>query len=221
MRPIIKAPAAQQFVRPLGEARPPLPAALHERRSEREAALEEEIDALGAALAQQRDAAAEAEAQAREEGRREGRAAADEAAAERRATLEEALAALRAGLDVRLDGIEQLAALLARAALARLFDEWCDGAEFVQRSLARQLALLRRETVLAVHVSAADFGDEAALAALAARANATGIALRADTALPSGGCRIDLRLGHVDLARCRQWRQLAALLDDFTGAEAA
>jgi hypothetical protein len=61
--------------------------------------------------------------------------------------------------------------------------------------LARQLRQLRREAVVAIHVSREDFPHDAALAAMVDKAGTGSLAVTASADLPAGECRIDLQLG--------------------------
>jgi flagellar assembly protein FliH len=179
--------------------------------SELEAA-EAEIRRLEQALDDARAVAADAEAAAHAAGRREALAEAADVDDRRLEMLEREVAAVRDTLEERLDGAERLAALLARTALAKLVEPSADLSELVVRSIARQMRDVRRETIVAIRVSAADFADEAALAAIAARTGAGPVQLLADPELGRGACRMDLRLGHVDLGVGARWGELSALL---------
>jgi type III secretion protein L len=214
---VIKAVAARDLVRPLGQTRSASHVPAPEPPEKEDEALRREIEALRAALVGARTAAGEAETLAREEGRREGAEARQDADAERFALLDAGIGAATSQFEARLLASEQLALALARAALAKLFDQWEDASELVTRTLARQLANLRRESVLAVRVSAADFPDESARSALAARAATGSISILADPDLQSGGCRLDLQVGHLDLGLETQWLQLSRLLGELAG----
>jgi flagellar assembly protein FliH len=175
-------------------------------------ALERENEQLRAALTAQRAEAEQAVKAARAEGERLGRAAADDSA-------EKQLALVRKGVDAavghwqaRLRDLDGLAPSLARAALGKLFDEGNDHARFVAGLIARQLRMLRRESLISIRVSALDFKDEPALAVLAAEAGTGSVRVVADADLVSGQCRIDLQLGHIDVGAGTQWAQLAAFL---------
>ena len=226
MSVLIKAEAATFVVRPFGSAartaaQEPEPAPLPSVADERLEAIEQE----NAVLRRQLEAAAEAERDAEARGRDEGRREADEAA---RVEDDRRLEALRTGLDgalekwrERLDALEALAPLIAHAALAKLFDDRDDYAEMATRMVALQIGRMRRDTIVAVHVSPRDFGDEESLAGLAARLGAGELALGRDPALGPGECRIDLRLGHVDVSVPGQWAQLSSLLVQASQEDAA
>lgn len=217
MSALIRAAEAVDMVRPVPAgpiARPaPRPTTAAATPAEPPAALEAEIETLRDALRQAVDASAEAEKRAREEGREEGRDEMTAAEAKRIEALGEGLAAALARLDARLDALDRLAPLIARTALAKLVDDPGLHTELIGGTLARQLARLRRETVLRVRVSGHDFADDAALEALRARAGIGRTDLVCDPGLAAGECRLDLELGHVDLDLDAQWGELARLLD--------
>ncbi|HYD38758.1 MAG TPA: hypothetical protein VEA60_14160 [Allosphingosinicella sp.] len=202
--------AAAQSVRAFLDPAPSPSGPLRDPRIE---ALEREIEELGAALSAQRSESEEAVKSARADGERQGKAAAEDAAAKQLALLGKGVEAAVGHWQARLGDLDSLAPALARAALAKLFDEAEDHKDFVAGAIARQLRLLRRESLVAIRVSARDFGDEQALAALGAEAGAGSVRLVADADLAPGQCRIDLQLGHVDVGAAAQWPQLAAFLD--------
>jgi type III secretion protein L len=79
------------------------------------------------------------------------------------------------------------------------------------------MSRLRSEAVLAVHVSSADFPDEAALAALPVGP----VRVVALPELASGECRLDLVLGQIDIGPRTQWARLVEVLDGLTADEQA
>lgn len=215
MSGLIKGAAAHK-VRSFLEPVQPAPAPGVDPRIE---ALERQNGELRAALAAQRIESQKAVAAARAEGEREGKAAADDASARRVDALAEGVEEAVAAWSGRLAGLEGLAASLAKAALAKLFDGHEDQSRFVAAAIARQMRLLRRDSVVAIRVSASDFPDDQSLAALASEARAGSVRIVADPDLPSAECRIDLQLGHIDVGVGTQWAQLAAFLDELASAE--
>jgi type III secretion protein L len=174
------------------------------------AELEAEIARLEAALAAQKSDAASAIDTARKEGRAE--AVADDA---KRITLvERGLTEARDAWDARLEDLDVLAVKLARAALAKMFGESADLGELVTRTVAHHLAGLAADAVIGVRVSAEDFPGEA-IDALGLRLDLARSRLAVDPDLDAGGCRIDLKLGAIDVEPARQWaiidRTLAAM----------
>lgn len=188
-------------------------------RDPRIEALEREIEELRSALAAQRLESERAVKAARAEGESQGRAAAGDAADKQLARLGKGVDSAVAKWEARLGDLDGLAPSLARAALAKLFDGGEDHKRFVAGVIARQLRLLRRDSLIAIRVSARDFKDEQALAALGEEAGTGSVRLVADGDLESGECRIDLQLGHVDVGAGTQWTQVAAFLDGLSEGE--
>lgn len=207
--------AAAQSVRPFLDPPPPPPEPAGDPRLE---TLEREIDELRAMLTRQIKAKEEAVAAARAEGERQGKAAADAAVDKQVAVLAKAAETAAAAWQKRLSELDGLAAAIVRAALAKLFDEERHSS-FVAGLVARQMRLLRRDSVVAIRVSPRDFGDEQALAALGAEAGTGSVRIVADAGLASGECGIDLQLGHIDIGAATQWAQLADLLDGLAARE--
>ena len=224
MTGLVKASAREALVRPLRlEAAHAAPALSGDEQ--RLAAAAEEIKRLRHAVEDAKAAAGKAIAAAREEGRREGEAAALRDDARRLALLEASLEQTGNAFEAQLAGLEGLAVMLAQSALARIFDPPADLSQFVARSIARRVAILRHEAVRAVRVSPADFPDAAALSALTAQAGTGAIDVAADASLGAGESRLELILGYMDIGPRAQWRALNALLDgiadDEIDAEAA
>ena len=216
MSVLIKGGAAPS-VRPFLESAPLPPAPAGDPRLE---ALEREVEELRAALAAQRAAADKAVAAARAEGESQGKAAAGDAVEKQMALLRKGVEGAVAAWQKRLADLDELAPALARSALAKLMDDGGGHSRFVAGVVARQLRLLRRESLVAIRVSAGDFTDGEALAALAAEAGTGSVRVVADADLASGQCRIDLQLGHVDVGAEVQWAQLASFLDELAAPEA-
>lgn len=216
MSGLIKGTAAQSVRSFLDPAViPPAPG-----RDPRIEALEREIDELRAALAAQRLAGEQAARAARAEGERQGRSAAGNSADKQLGLLGKGIESAVARWEARLEDLDGLAPSLARAALAKLLDDGEEHVRFVAGAIARQMRLLRRESLIAIRVSARDFSDGQALAALGQAAGTGSVRLVADADLVSGECRIDLQLGHIDVGAGTQWAQVAAFLDGLAEREA-
>lgn len=181
------------------------------------AALTRELGELRRTMAADREAAVRAVNKAREDGRREAQELARRDDEKRLLVLGEGVSGAREAWERRIGDLDGLAALVARSAIARLFDACESHADFVVGMVARQLRHLRQETVLLIRVSPEDFPDDAALAALGAGAGA--VAVARDDTLGGGQCRIDLQLGHLDLCSRAQWREMSDLLHELSGAE--
>jgi flagellar biosynthesis/type III secretory pathway protein FliH len=214
VRPFTFPPVAIEQARPGGLAAAAAVEAQAEQDAERDR-LASEVSELGSALAAAKTAAVAAEKKAREEGRLEALATAQAADAERLALLDGALGEMVKGWEQRLTDLDGLAAAIADTALSKLFDSWPDASEFLARTVARQIRILRKETVIAIRLSGRDFPDEQALAAFASRAGTGSIQVLADPDLGAGECRADLQLGHVDLGAGAQRAELSALLESL------
>jgi flagellar biosynthesis/type III secretory pathway protein FliH len=196
-------------VRSFGIAPPAVPEARLDPRDARIARLEAEVARLRETLAKAEAAAEAAIGEAREAGEVAGLTRAEGREADRLDALRAGLGAAGASFEARLDALETLAPQLARAALAKLFGAVEHWSPMVEAMLARQLAALRRSAVVAVHVSAEDFADPDAVAAL------SGSDLHAvlDSELRAGAARIECRLGQIDLDARAGWASLSELLD--------
>ncbi|MBQ1496690.1 MAG: hypothetical protein IIZ38_00100 [Sphingomonas sp.] len=209
--------AVRSFV---GGARPPAEARempAPDPRDIKQARLVAELERLQRQRAEDEAAAKRAVAVAREEGRQEGLAQAERREADGIAALRQGLERARADLGERLGALDRLAPELARAALARMFADSEDRSALVEAMIARQLAALRRSSVLAIHLSPEDFPDIDALAALSAGLGAEGVRIETDRALRAGASRIECRLGQIDLDMDTQWQALSALLAEMAG----
>lgn len=171
---------------------------------------EAEIARLEAALATHKREAA----RAIEAARAEGRDAAIAADASRTALVERGLAEARAAWDERLEEVELLAVTLARVALGKMFGESPDLGELVTRTVAHHMAGLAADSVVGIRVSAADFSGDA-LDTLATRIDVARTRIAIDPDLDAGGCRIDLKLGAIDVEPARQWAILDGALAEM------
>jgi type III secretion protein L len=177
------------------------------------ASLEDSLMAARAEAAQAAlglDAAvAEAKVSAHEDGLAAGAAAKAEALQQ----LDAGLARATERLAADLQGLETLAVSLAKAALAKIFDDHDGLADRVVQLIRRQLADLERGALLGVEVSERDFPDSESLQHLSRTAGLSGVEIRALAGLEPGGCRLRLRLGELDVGVGQQWARLSALLD--------
>lgn len=215
MRAVIKsgsADAAEPFraiKRPLGTVAREAP----DPRDIELTALRSALERAERALAETQEAQIHALETAHEEGRKKGRAEAQDREADRLKRLDQGLTEACTAWGERVDRIDVLAPQLARAAIARLFDGVDDRAELVTAMIARRLADLRRDSVLALRVSALDFHDKPALAALAATLSNSQVEITTDPTLDAGRARFELKLGALDLDLAEQWHKVAALLE--------
>jgi flagellar biosynthesis/type III secretory pathway protein FliH len=219
MTGIIKAVSAGSVVRQLGSFAAPRGGAPQElpAPSAVDLALDdarEEISRLQALLIDERKLASAAEQTAREAGRLEGRRDVETAVERQVAVVENGVALARRAWDDRLAGLDALAVMLARAALAKVFVEAVDRADLMTSAIARRVAVMRDQTVVAIRVSKSDFPDDEAVTALRSRAETGATEIHPDALLKAGECRLDLQLGQVDLSLGAQWDAL----DRFLGA---
>lgn len=184
-----------------------------------------ELDRLHALLAEHTAALKEAKAEvakARTEGEAAGRAAAEMAVEDSR---EQALELLRGGIERALgtlaDGREQmevLALLVARTALEKLFGDDRGRKEAVGALVMRQLQSVERQTLLRIEVSRQDFPDTRELAAFATEIGADEKLVSANAEFPAGACRMQLRVGTLDVGVDQQWRAVRDVLDELAAA---
>lgn len=228
MSGVIKAGSADRMVRPIGAVQARVgtePRVGPPPKSAIELALEDardEISRLQTALIDARGIAEESETAAREAGRQEALLVARDEDDRRLASILDGVAAARSAWDDRLAKLDALAAMLARSALAKIFGDDAARAELVARAIALRVEALRGETVVSIRVSALDFPNTDALAALRADAGVGAIEVKADGVLAAGESRIDLQLGHVDVGISSQWHELdrffESILDIGTSA---
>ena len=187
------------------------------------AELRQRLLALEATLAE-RDAAAETLSEAAAGAYAEGEAAGREAGlAEAEDRSGEALALLQASADralaaiaERLHETDRLAALLAKTCLDKMLGAPDSRSDLVRGLISHQIDALRRDTIVEIGVSAADFADPEAAAAAA-----PGCAVAVSDKLSSGDCTIRLQLGALDIGLGQQWGVLRAALDGMIDAQGA
>jgi flagellar biosynthesis/type III secretory pathway protein FliH len=112
----------------------------------------------------------------------------------------------------RLDGLERLAAVLTKTALGKLFEASADLEDLVGRTITKRVRAIDAGSVVRVRVSTRDFGDDAALHALAVRVGLPVNAIVAETDAPAGFCQLDLSVGHLDLSIADQWSAIEGCL---------
>ena len=182
-------------------------------------ALRGEVERLTRDLASRDNQVAELRSEveaARRDGIERGREAGLEAGAAR---AEATLDRLQRGVDVAvgqlardLISMERLAVALAREGLSKVLGEDADRASLVTQIIRTQVAQLEAQAVLCIEVSPQDFPDAASLSDLAV---GPGIRTEAVSSLASGDCRIQLKLGALEVGLDRQWTNLSAILDDL------
>ncbi|MBO9714799.1 hypothetical protein [Sphingomonas sp.] len=209
------APGAVRAFAPAREREPraPAPVPAADPRDAEIARLRGEIARLGAELAEGKASTDDVILKAYEKGRGEGLRDAEVREAERLDLLERVAEDALAAFGKRLDLLEALAPALAWAALDKLFADRTDWRDMTEAALARQLDALRRDAVLRVLVSSIDFPEGVSLPLIA------GASVEREAGLRGGACRIECRLGEVEIDVREQWSALAALLEQM-GEEA-
>jgi len=127
----------------------------------------------------------------------------------------------RARLDESLASLERLAAALAGECLDTVLGDRKYRAQTVRKILAAQCAKIEKSALLAVELSDADFPDAEALAVIERDIAPSQAALSARAEVPSGGCRMVLRLGQMDVGLDRQWGTLRDLLAEIASPKGA
>ncbi|MBV8975789.1 MAG: hypothetical protein JO261_14935 [Alphaproteobacteria bacterium] len=162
--------------------------------------------------------------QAFEKGRKEGEAvglrAAEDRQSERLGLLEAALRDAQARLAQSISGLERLAPLLAGECLDLILGERKYRAAMVRKALAVQLKSIEASCVLAIEVSAQDFPEREALQRLKEDIAPRRIAVEVREEMPSGDCRLVLRLGQMEIGLDQQWTALRGSLEAMSMPEA-
>ncbi len=171
-------------------------------------ALEHEVSHLRRLLRESAEGRAEAVERARALARADAEALHKRADAEALDVLRGGVASAIEEMKARVLQEQTLALLLAQVALEKVFGDAPDFRELVARAIHHQVKALRRESIVSVHVSAEDFRDESALTAIATALGGEQVNVVQDAGLASGDCRINLRLGHIELSISEHWQRL-------------
>lgn len=181
-------------------------------RSREADALRSEAEVLSLKLAEAEARQREAVEAARAQGAREASLAHARDDAKALELIAEGIRTAIVRFDSQLAASQGLAALLCQTALEKVFSDPKADCERTTRAIHRQVSGLRRESVLGIRVSAKDFTDERALAALSNSIGGSSILIERDPRLGHGECHIDLRLGHLELSLSQHWAELQTLL---------
>lgn len=173
-------------------------------------AMADEITDLKRHMVEQQVAHRQAEALARAEARLEAEAAYQTQDAQHLALLEHSLLAASEELMLQLRTLGDAAPLLCLVALEKVFGPSGSTPELVAQALTRQIEGLRRDALISVEVSAADFPDDDALSLLEKQISSISISAKAD--LDAGCCRITLRLGQIEISLPGYWAELRVRL---------
>lgn len=180
-------------------------------------ALRAEIRDLQQALECANADAIEATTRAREQGRADAEAAYARDDAKALTQLEAGLVAAAESFRQRLASLEGLASIMSETALGKVLGDAHNYADLISQTIRKQIEGLRRDTVIGVSVSAADFTDETALRSLAGRLTLNALQVVRGPNMSAGDCRIDLRLGHIEISLGAHWHSLRALLQQWAG----
>lgn len=173
------------------------------------AALRLEVERLSRALLTAAEDADATVSRAREEGLAAGRKESVERADARTRLLQDALGRAVKAFETRLDVLDGLSPALVRAALEKLLGDATNWTALSEAMVARHLGTLRRSSVVSVCVSPEDYRDAGDLRGL----EVGGHRIVLDPQLRAGACRIECKLGQLDLDVRQQWSELASLLE--------
>lgn len=179
----------------------------HDHRHAR-SATDLEADELRRALAAAEDKREQLVAAARDQGRRDAIAAHKRDEAAHLAVLTQGIESALAAFLSKVETLNHSAVMVCEGALARLIGNTSKHRDLISASIANQLDQLEKQTIIAVHVSAEDFLDQAALAAIASRFGEARLVVRQDSGLAPGSCRIDLCLGSIEISLPDYWTRL-------------
>jgi flagellar biosynthesis/type III secretory pathway protein FliH len=217
MTALLKSGAETMLLRVRAFGAPSRPVADPERER-----LIEELAALSAALAARDEriaalskeaeaAFAQGEAEGREAGRREAEDEQDALVAAIKKAADEALARL----DGEMRALERLAPLLAETCLERMLLASEARVALVTDLVRGQVGQLQAGAILAIQVSAEDFGTPESLARLNAALADPVCEIAASPTLESGDCTIALRLGTLEIGLGQQWGALRVALGEM------
>ena len=193
-----------------------------ERLQRRLMALEVELKERDAAIAALRTDVERALVEGRVEGRAAGRAEAEDRQVARLALLQGAIGRCQSELSNSLGSLERLSFLVAQECLDKILGDRDASASLVRRIIEQQIGKVDREMLVGIEVSQEDFPETAILEEVVRKAGgARSITVTATTEIPSGGCRMRLQLGNVEVGVNQQWGVLSELLAELSLPEVA
>jgi len=216
MSSVIKAldPSGSVRIQPLlGAAVPTLEEEEIARLKARIASIENELRQRDSKLAELRNEIPQAYENGRRDGEAAGLRAAEDRQLERLKLLETALRDANSVLVESLAGLERLAPLLAAECLDIILRDRKYRAAMVQKILSAQVKTLERSSVVSIELSKEDFDDPGALEKLKQEMALKQTVLEAKETIESGGCRIALRLGQMEVGIDQQWGSLRRELE--------
>lgn len=176
--------------------------------------LREENARLREALAELREVTEEAVETAIEQGRADAIASLE---ANHDAALEllgSSLASAQEALSDRLSSWDALSVAIARNAMSKILRTSSEDEELIRRLIGRQIDLLKRDSIVRIIVSKADFEDEDTITQLKAELGIEAVLVTLDDQLGRGQCMIDLRLGKIEISLDHQWEKLVSVFDE-------
>jgi len=131
------------------------------------------------------------------------------------ATLKTGLQSALLSLKEKLDDNESLALLLAQQALKPVFSPHADYKDQVGRMISLQTQKLHKDLVLSVDVSSKDFSDTDKFSSLGKELGLDMDRLQVSEDLKAGDCRIELKIGQINLSLEDHWNGIKALFDEL------
>jgi type III secretion protein L len=163
------------------------------------------------------------------DGELAGRSAAEAEFEDERAAalslLETGIAEAKSDLGSALKNAENIAVLVAHAALGKLFGDASSYKGYVTELIRHQLGRIGQESFVAIEVARADFPNTSEVADLALSLAIPTERLRVLDELNNGDCRMRMQVGTLEVGVDRQWGAVCALLtemvsDHDTGTQA-
>lgn len=126
------------------------------------------------------------------------------------ALLKETCGDARAALAEKLAEMDGLALLFCETALTPILGDADAYRDLVTHAIRRQCDALARDLIVRVVMSAADFPNAASGGALAQSIGLGGVDVVTTPDIVAGACRIELKLGAIDLSVSQYWSALQA-----------
>ncbi len=109
---------------------------------------------------------------------------------------------------VKIEELNASAVMICENALARLLGNPARYGELIEVAIKHHLEVLQQDMVINLRVSAEDFPQQESLAAIANAAKTSPASVEHDPSLKSGSCRVELRLGTIDISLPEYWNAL-------------
>lgn len=154
-------------------------------------------------------------AAAREQGRQSAIAGFQRDEAKALAILAEGVSAAAEGVRSEIAALQSLAITLCQNVLGKLLVDPGKQQAFLSGAIAKQVALVHRDSVLSVRVSNVDFAEPSSLADLSTQLGLSANSIQTDPAIAPGSCRMMMRLGQIDLSIPEYLREIQRVLASF------